>query len=274
LKYQTRDVRNVLERASARETAARVAVGAFCRILLSCFEIQIGSHTVAVGTERVAEKYRNAPVEMIFALDPASDLHCADPDAAKRMIAQIDNAGAAGDTVGGIAEVVAVCIPPGLGSHIQWDRRLDAQIAQAMMSIPAVKAVEIGDGIAAARKPGSSVHDAIFYDGRKKRFERHTNNAGGLEGGISNGEELRIKIYIKPIPTLRKALDSIDIDTKNVSKASVERSDVCIVPAAGVVAEAMLAIVLANAFLEKLGGDSLKEIKCNYDAYQRLLSEY
>jgi chorismate synthase len=274
LKYQTRDVRNVLERASARETAARVAVGAFCRLLLSRFGIEIGSHTVAVGKERVAKRYEHVPAEKIFALNPSSRLRCADAAAEKRMARQIDIAKAGGDTLGGISEIVAVAIPPGLGSHVQWDRRLDGQIAQAMMSIPAIKAVELGCGIAAASGLGSSVHDEIFYDDRARKFLRHTNNAGGLEGGITNGEELRIRIYVKPIPTLRKALNSVDIDTKCVSKASVERSDVCVVPSAGVVAEAMLAIVLANVFLEKFGGDSLREIQANYDSYQGALSEY
>jgi chorismate synthase len=274
LKYQTRDVRNVLERASARETAARVAIGAFCRLFLSQFGVHIGSHTVAIGTERVANKYENLPSERIFDLDQAAEMRCADPDAAARMIAQIDNAQAVGDTLGGIAEIVAVSVPPGLGSHIQWDKRMDAQIAQAMMSIPAVKAVEVGNGIAAAQRPGSSVHDEIFYDAQKREFYRKTNNAGGLEGGITNGEEIRITIFIKPIPTLRKPLDSVDIDSKHVSKAAVERGDTCVVAAAGVVAEAMLAIVLASAYLEKFGGDSLQEILENFAAYQRLLKEY
>lgn len=274
LKYGTRDVRDVLERASARETATRVAVGAFCRLLLAHFGIRIGSHTIAIGGERVSEPYDNSPAERILDLDPASALHCADTDAAKRMIALIDRAGASGDTLGGISEVVAVSVPPGLGSHVQWDRRLDGQVAQAMMSIPAVKAVEIGRGIDAARKSGSSVHDEISYDGQHRRFFRSSNNAGGMEGGITNGEEIRTRIFVKPIPTLRNALGSVDIDTKEVSKASVERSDVCVVPAAGVVAEAMIAIVLARAFLEKFGGDSLQEIQANHAAYQRCLAEY
>jgi chorismate synthase len=274
LKYHTYDVRNVLERASARETATRVAVGAFCRLFLSHFGIRIASHSMAIGTERIAGEYGTVATEKIFDLDPASEVRCADPDAARRMIALIDNAKDAGDTLGGIAEIVAISIPPGLGSHVQWDRRMDAEIAQAMMSIPAVKAVEIGNGIAAAQKPGSAVHDEIFYDAQKKRFYRNTNSAGGLEGGITNGEVIRIKIYIKPIPTLRQALHSVDIRSKDASKASVERSDVCVVPAAGVVAEAMLAIVLTNAFLDKFGGDSLEEVKTNYAGYQRLLNEY
>jgi chorismate synthase len=274
LKYQTRDVRNILERASARETATRVAVGAFCRTFLSHFEISIGSHTIAIGGARVAKEYFSASSEKVFALDPASEIRCIDPEATLRMMAQIDSAGSSGDTVGGISEIVTACVPPGLGSHVQWDRRLDAQIAQAMMSIPAVKAVEIGNGIAAAGEVGSSVHDQIFYDTEKKKFYRETNNAGGLEGGITNGEEIRIKIFIKPIPTLKKALASVDIETKQSSRAAVERSDICVVPAAGVVAEAMMAIVLTKGFLEKFGGDSLQEIKNNHESYQRLLREY
>ena len=274
LKYQTFDVRNVLERASARETAVRVAVGAFCRLLLSGFGIEIGSHTVAVGKVRVGKKYERVLAEKIFALNPSSRLRCVDAAAEKRMVRQIEIARAGGDTLGGISEIVAVAIPSGLGSHVQWDRRLDGQIAQAMMSIPAIKAVELGCGIAAASRFGSSIHDEIFYDDRERKFLRHTNNAGGLEGGITNGEELRIRIYVKPIPTLRKALNSVDIDTKCVSKASVERSDVCVVPSAGIVAEAMLAIVLTGVFLEKFGGDSLREIQANYDSYQHSVSEY
>jgi chorismate synthase len=274
LKYQAQDVRNVLERASARETAARVAVGAFCRLFLSQFGIRAGSHTVAIGAERIGEEYAHVAAEKIFALDSEPGVRCADPDAAQRMMASIDRAASAGDTLGGISEIVAVSIPPGLGSHIQWDRRMDAQIAQALMSIPAVKAVEIGNGTAAARMAGSAVHDEIFHDAQKRNFFRKTNNAGGLEGGITNGEEIRVTIFIKPIPTLRQALNSVDIRSKNVSKASVERSDTCVVPAAGVVAEGMLAIVLTKAFLEKFGGDSLDEVRRNYTGYQRALSDF
>lgn len=274
LKYQTRDVRNVLERASARETAARVAIGSICRQFLSHFEIRIGSHTVAIGTERIADQHEHLSAEKILDLDQASELRCADQSAAMRMMKLIDRAQTAGDTLGGIAEVVSTSTPVGLGSHIQWDRRLDGRIARAMMSIPAVKAVEIGDGISVSQKPGSLAHDEIFYNPKQKRFFRSTNNSGGLEGGITNGEELRIKIFVKPIPTLREPLASVDIDTKGISKACVERSDTCVVPAAGVVAEAMLAVVLTKAFLEKFGGDSLEEVKANYLSYQRALCEY
>jgi chorismate synthase len=274
LKFQTYDVRNVLERASARETATRVAAGAFCRLFLADFGIKIGSHTVSIGGECISKEFENLAGDRVFGLDPESPTGCADPDAEKRMMALIDKTGMAGDTLGGVTEVVAGPIPPGLGSHIQWDRRLDGQIAQAMMSIPAAKAVEIGSGMECAQKPGSVVHDEIFHDPAKKRFYRKTNNAGGIEGGISNGEDIRIKIYIKPIPTLRKALGSVDLLSRQASRAVVERSDTCVVPAAGVIAEAMLAIVLASAFLEKFGGDSMKEVEKNYASFLRMLEEY
>jgi chorismate synthase len=274
LKFQTYDVRNVLERASARETAARVAAGAFCRIFLRCFGMQIGSHTLAIGGECVAKEFENLAGKKVFGLDPESPLRCADPNAEKRMISLIDETGGAGDTLGGITEVVAGPVPAGLGSHIQWDRRLDGQIAQAMISIPAAKAVEIGSGVANAQKPGSAVHDEIFYDPAEKGFHRKTNNAGGIEGGISNGEEIRIKLHIKPIPTLREALGSVDIRSRQASKAAIERSDICVVPAAGVIAEAMLAFVLAGAFLEKFGGDSMKEVHNNYANFLRMLEQY
>jgi chorismate synthase len=274
LKFQTHDVRDVLERASARETAVRVAAGAFCRLFLDCFGVRIGSHTIAIGGESIAKEYENISSEKVFCLDPNSPTRCADPNAEKRMISLIDKIGNVGDTLGGIVEVVASPVPPGLGSHIQWDRRLDGQIAQAMMSIPAAKAVEIGSGVEGAQKPGSAVHDEIFYDSENRRFYRATNNAGGVEGGISNGEDIRIRVHIKPIPTLRNALSSIDIRSKQTSRAVVERSDICVVPAAGVIAEAMLATVLAGAFLEKFGGDSIKEVKINYESFRRMLEEY
>ena len=274
LKFQTYDVRNVLERASARETAARVAAGAFCRLFLANFGIKIGSHTVAIGGECIAKEFENLSSDKVLSLDPESPTGCADSEAEKRMIALIDETGIAGDTLGGVTEIVANPIPPGLGSHIQWDRRLDGRIAQAMMSIPAAKAVEIGSGIACAQKPGSAVHDEIFHDSAKNRFYRKSNNAGGIEGGISNGEDIRIKVYIKPIPTLRKALGSVDIRSRQASRAVVERSDTCVVPAAGVIAEAMLAIILAGAFLEKFGGDSMKEVEKNYASFLHMLEEY
>jgi chorismate synthase len=274
LKFQTRDIRDVLERASARETAARVAVGAFCRLMLANFGIRIGSHVIAIGKERVAPEFENPPSQTIFDLNPESPIPCADPSAEKRMIALIDETEKAGDTLGGCIEAVAVSVPPGLGSHTQWDRKLDGQLAQAIMSIPSVKAVEIGCGIDGAACLGSAVHDEIFYNAYAKRFFRKTNRAGGVEGGISNGEHIRVRVHVKPIPTLRKPLASVDIESKQAFEAIVERSDVCIVPAAGVIAEAMMGIVLANALLEKLGGDSIGEIEANFANYIRLLEQY
>jgi len=274
IKFDTHDVRNVLERASARETATRVAGGALCRLFLNSFGVKIASHTIAIGGELIAREYETAGSERVFGLDPLSPLRCLDPHAEERMLARIDAARDAGDTLGGIAEIVAYPIPPGLGSHIQWDRRLDGQIAQAMMSIPSVKAVEIGLGLLNAQRRGSEVHDEIFYDSENRRFRRHTNNAGGVEGGISNGEEIRIRIHLKPIPTLMKALRSADVLTKQASRAVVERSDVCVVPAGGVVGEAMLSMVLASAFLEKFGGDSMRETGNNYAHFCRMIDEY
>ena len=274
LKFQTHDIRDVLERASARETAARVAAGALCRLLLARFGIEIGSHVLAIGHEMVGESFLDLAVERIMAIDPESPVRCADPEAAPRMQAAIDAARRAGDTVGGIIEVVAAGVPPGLGSHAQWDRRLDGLLGQALMSIPAAKAVEIGSGVRAACARGSEVHDEIHYDRAARRFYRKTNRAGGIEGGISNGADIRARVYMKPIPTLPKPLMSVDIETKEAAAASYERSDVCVVPAAAVVAEAMLALVLTAAFLEKFGGDSLAETEANFSNYRGMLDRF
>lgn len=274
LKLQTHDIRDVLERASARETAVRVAGGSFCRLFLKQFGVSIGSHVVSIGNERVAGEYEDLSSEKIQALNPESEIRCADPDAEKRMKAAIDRAKESGDSVGGIVEVIASSVPAGVGSHAQWDRRLDGQIAQAMMSIPSVKAVEIGSGISGAQSPGSAVHDQIFYDSAANRFFRQTNRAGGLEGGISNGADIRVRIYMKPIPTLGKPLASVDVVSKKPSEAVVERSDTCVVPAGGVIGEAMLGIALAAAFIDKFGGDSIKEVEHNYKNYKQLLEEY
>jgi chorismate synthase len=274
LKYQTYDARDILERASARESASRVAGGSFCRLLLAHFGMRIGSHVLAIGKESIEEQLEELSAERILALDPESPIRCADLEAEKRMIGLIDEAKKNGDTLGGVVEIVATGVPPGLGSHIQWDRKLDGRISQALMSIPAVKAVEIGRGVSCARLPGSSVHDEIFYDSEAKRFYHNSNRAGGVEGGISNGADVSARIYVKPIPTLRKALQSVDLQSKESFAAAFERSDTCIVPAAGVIGEAMLAIVLANAFLEKFGGDSIKEIEGAFNNYIRLLKEY
>ena len=263
-KYQTRDLRDILERASARETAARVACGAIAKQLLARFGVEIKSHVVKLGShpEHLLEK----TWEEIAAISDNSPLNCADTNAEQQMIAHIDQAKADGDTLGGVFEVVAKGLPVGLGSHTSWDAKLDGRIARAIMSIHAIKAVEIGEGVANAGRRGSEVHDEIFHYG--EAFSRSTNRAGGLEGGITNGEELRVRGYMKPISTLRKPLASVDIDTKKASDAAFERSDITAVPAAGVIGEAMLAAVLANEMCEKFGGDSLDEMKRNFEGYQ------
>ncbi len=274
LKYQTHDARNILERASARETTTRVAIGAICKLLLSPFQIRIASHTLAIGDCRISPAYQNPDPMKVLGMDPASPLRCLDPEAERTMMSLIDQAKKAGDTLGGVLEVIATCVPPGLGSHVQWDTKLDGQLAQALMSIHAAKAVEIGDGISCAAEPGSKVHDEIFYDVPGRRFYRKTNRAGGLEAGITNGSDLRARVYMKPIPTLRKPLMSVDLTSKEPFEAAFERSDTCVVPAAAVIAEAMTAIVLARAFLDKFGGDSMVEISANYENYMRLVAEF
>ena len=274
LKHQTHDARDVLERASARETASRVAIGAICRLLLRQFHIQIGSHVLAIGRARVPAAMENLDGSAILAIDPESALRCADDVVAAQMMALIDQAAQEGDTLGGTAEIVAIGVPPGLGTHTQWDRRLDAMLASGLMSIPAVKAVEIGTGIASSAGTGSCVHDEIFYDEKRHRFYHSSNNAGGLEGGVTNGADLRARIYVKPIPTLRKSLRSADLVTKKACAAAFERSDTCVVPAAGVVAEAMVGLVLTQAFLDKFGGDSMIELQANYRSYCALLDAY
>ena len=268
-KYQARDLRNILERASARETAARVASGALAKQLLAAFGIEIKSHVIKLGS--VPEKPLEKTWDEICAIDPNTELACADPTVEAEMKKVIDHAKKDGDTLGGIFEVVAKNVVIGLGSHVSWNEKLDGRIAQAFMSIHAVKAVEIGEGVANAGRPGSQVHDEIFFDGG---FRRRTNRAGGLEGGITNGEELRVRGYLKPISTLRKALHSVDIDTKQEDLAAFERSDITAVPAAGVIGESMLAIVLANAMREKFGGDSIEEMTQNFKSYRESLSAY
>jgi chorismate synthase len=271
LKFQVRDLRDILERASARETAARVACGAIARQLLEVFNIQIRSHVIKIGNVP-AVGFITKSWEEICEIPDDSPLRCADKELEREMIKLIDNAKEAGDTLGGVFEVVVKNVPVGLGSHVSWREKLDGQIAQAIMSIHAVKAVEIGEGIENAFKFGSEVHDEIVYsDGE---FKRLTNRAGGLEGGITNGEELRVRGYMKPISTLRKPLRSVDIETKSPELAAFERSDVTAVPAAGVIGEAMIAIVLANAMREKFGGDSLGEMMRNFQSYCESLKRY
>jgi chorismate synthase len=261
VKYGHEDMRNVLERASARETAARVAVGAVARQLLRSVGAEIVSHVTAIGSAVLAD-----PLAITFerarGISSDSPLHCADIDVEQQMIAEIDRARDAGDTMGGSFEVIAHDVPVGLGSYVQWDRKLDGRLAQAMMSIPAIKAVGIGRGPAVANLPGSRVHDEIVPGAAG--VSRPTNNAGGLEGGVTNGEELRITGYMKPISTLMKPLRSVDLKTMTESPATVERSDVCAVPAAAVVGEAMVAFVLADAVTEKFGGDSIDELVSNW----------
>jgi chorismate synthase len=273
LKFNFHDARYVLERASARETAARVAAGAFAKLLLREFGATVLSHTIAVGHVRLE---RAASWEEISAacenLD--SPLRCVDAATESRMKAEVDRVLKEGDSVGGIFEVVARGISPGLGSHAQWDEKLEAKLARAVMSIQAVKAVEIGTGVGNAGSYGSEVQDEISYDTGRKRFARSSNRAGGIEGGISNGGDIIVRGYLKPISTLRRPLQTADLKTKEPVKAAYERSDVCVVPAAGVIGEAMVALELAGAFLEKFGGDSLEETRRNFDGYQKQLAEF
>ncbi len=269
-KFGARDLRDILERASARETAARVACGALAKQLLENFGIEIKSHVIKLGN--VPEFPLKKTWEEISAIDINAPLNCADQEVETQMIKHIDEAKDNGDTLGGIFEVVAKNSPVGLGSHTSWAEKLDGRIAQAIMSIQAVKAVELGEGVANAGRFGSEVHDEIYFD--DNNFQRKTNRAGGLEGGITNGEELRVRGYLKPISTLRKALHSVDIETKQQDLAAFERSDITAVPAAGVIGEAMLAIVLANSMREKFGGDSIDEMKRNFESYRQTLQNY
>ncbi|OGW38732.1 MAG: chorismate synthase [Nitrospirae bacterium GWD2_57_9] len=268
LKYGASDIRNILERSSARETAMRVAVGAVAKRLLEEFGIEIVSHVLSIGGV-FAKVPKAAPAEIRKRAE-ASELLCSDPEAEKRMMKKIDEARAAGDTLGGVFELIVTGVPVGLGSHVHWDRKLDSRLAASIMSIQAIKGVEIGAGFGVANRPGSQVHDEIFWN-RKQGLYRKTNMAGGIEGGMSNGESIVIRAAMKPIPTLYKPLRSVDLDTKKPFKASVERSDACAVPAAGVVAEAAAAFEIASAMIEKFGGDSIDEMKRNYYWYDKHL---
>ncbi len=269
-KFQTRDLRDILERASARETAARVAGGAFAKQLLKNFQVEIKSHVIRLGT--IPPNNLEKTWDEISQIPTDSPLNCADAEAETAMIKLIDQAKINGDTLGGIFEVVAKNVCVGLGSHTSWNEKLDGRIAQALMSIQAVKAVEIGEGVQNAGRFGSAVHDEIYFSGDK--FSRPSNRAGGLEGGITNGEELRVRGYLKPIATLKQPLHSVDIETKKEDLAAFERSDVTAVPAAGVIGEAMLAMVIANSMREKFGGDSLDEMQRNYQSYGESLMTY
>jgi chorismate synthase len=271
MKYGHRDIRNVLERSSARETTARVAVAGVAKRLLGEFGITILSHVIEIGGVRIGPL--EVPWEEVRARAEGSEVRCADPAADRAMIEAIDRAKDAGDTLGGIFEVVALGCPVGLGSYVQWDSKLDGRLARALCSIHAIKGAEIGMGFEAARRPGSLVHDEILFD-TDGGFHRRSNSAGGLEGGVTNGQPVVARAAMKPISTLRKPLRSVDMATKETVEAVVERSDVCAVPAAGVVGEAMVALVLVEAFLEKFAGDSVDEIRRNYQGYLDYLKSW
>src|SRR5271165_4170622 len=272
-KFNFHDARYVLERASARETAARVAAGAFAKLLLREFDVEIASHVIQVGHLRLE---RAAKWEEIRAVceDLDSPLRCVDGELQEKMKAEVDAALKAGDTVGGVFEIVAHNVPVGLGSHAQWDEKLDGRLAKALMSVQAVKAVGIGAGMLASGSYGSEVQDEISYDTAARRFRRSSNRAGGLEGGITNGEDLVIRGFLKPISTLRKALGTANMVTKEPVQAAYERSDWCVVPAGGVAGEAMVALVLADAFLQKFGGDSLVEMRRNFESYGQQIANF
>jgi len=275
LKYDFREARYVLERASARESAARVAIGALAKLFLRELGIEVLSHVIVVGSVSISGE---VPWERIQESCGKQEvlLNCADADAEQRMKEEVDKVLRTGNSLGGVFEVVAHKVPPGLGTYAQWDERLDALLAAAVMSLQAVKAVEIGSGIQAAHSPGSAVHDEIGYQSASgfAGFTRTRNNAGGIEGGVSNGEEIRVRGYLKPISTLRRPLQSVDFATRETVKAAYERSDVCVVPAAGVAAEAMVALTLARCALDKFGGDSMRETKRNFDGYLEQLRNY
>lgn len=275
MKYGHKDVRNILERSSARETAVRVAVGAVAKAFLAEFGIDVFGYVVELGG--IAAERPAATPDRLREMISTSEFYTFDPAAEARMKTLVDRARESGDSVGGVIEVTATGLPPGLGSHVQWDRKLDARLAMAVMSIQAIKGVEMGMGFAAAARPGSQVHDEIYYDsarfarGDRTGYYRKTNNAGGIEGGITNGEDVVVRAAMKPIPTLYKPLMSVDISSKEPIEATVERSDVCAVPAATVVMEGVVAVELANALLEKFGGDSIAEIRRNFDGYLEYL---
>jgi chorismate synthase len=264
LKYGHTDVRNVLERSSARETATRVAAGGVARRLLGRFGIQILSFTQSIGANDIGYEGCNPNTVTVEEIE-ASPVRCPDPEASARMVADIDVVAERGDTLGGTFRVIARGVPPGLGSYVHWDRKLDGRLAHAVMSINAIKGVEIGAGFEGASRPGSQFHDEIAYE--NGRFAHLTNRAGGVTGGVSNGEPIDLRAAIKPISTMKKPMHSVDLKTKEKVEAHYERSDVCVVPAAGVIGEAVVALTLADAFLEKFGGDSMEEIERNHKGY-------
>lgn len=271
LKYNQRDLRNILERSSARETTVRVAVGAIARAFLAEFGIKVAGQVIRIG--EVEAVRQELPLDELIRLTEESPVRVTDKGAEARMMAAIDQAKSEGDTLGGIVEVIVEGVPVGLGSHVQWDRKLDGRIAQAVVSIQAFKGVEFGIGFEAASTKGSKLHDEILYS-EEEGFNRRTNRAGGLEGGMTTGEPIVVRGVMKPIATLYKALPSVDIDTKEVFTAQIERSDTCAVPAAGVIMENVVAWVVAQAFMEKFGGDSIEEIRRNYTSYLEQVKEY
>jgi len=280
IKYDFPDARYVLERASARESAARVACGALAKMLLAEFGVGVGSHVIRVGASELG---RDAGWDEIVAANARDEilLNCVDAEAEARMKAEVDKALRTGDTIGGVFEVVVHGLPPGVGTHVNWDERMDGLLAQAVMSLQAVKAVELGRGVTAAAAMGSTVHDAIGYEAepedggpRYTKFSRESNNAGGIEGGISNGEDVVVRGYLKPISTLRRPLASVSFETREPVKAAYERSDVCVVPAAGVAAEAMVALTIARLTIDKFGGDSLGEMKRNFAGYREQIRRF
>ncbi|TVY11617.1 chorismate synthase [Paenibacillus cremeus] len=271
LKYNQRDLRNILERSSARETTMRVAVGGMARQLLKEFGIKVAGQVIRIGEVEIQR--RELPIDELISITEESPLRVTDQDAEARMIAAIDAAKDDGDTLGGIVECIIEGVPTGLGSHVQWDRKLDGRIAQAVLSIQAFKGVEFGIGFEAAERRGSSVHDEIMHD-ESRGFYRATNRAGGFEGGMTTGEQIVVRGVMKPISTLYKALQSVDIDTKEAFTAQVERSDTCAVPAAGVIMENVIAWEVARAFMEKFGGDSIEEIRRNYESYLEQIKQY
>jgi chorismate synthase len=275
LKYNFPEARYVLERASARESAARVAIGAIAKAFLRALGIEVLSHVIAVGNAPLSQEISWEQIQSLYNREEVL-LNCADLETEQRMKEEVDKVLKTGDSVGGVFEVVAHDVPPGLGTYAQWDERLDALLAAAVMSLQAVKAVEIGSGISAAASAGSKVHDEIGYGepGTFSGFTRTRNNAGGIEGGVSNGQEIRVRGYLKPISTLRRPLKSVDFATREPVKAAYERSDVCVVPAAGVAAEAMVALTLARCALDKFGGDSMGETLRNFEGYRQQLKNY
>lgn len=273
LKYNLEDIRDVLERASARETTMRVAAGSFARQLISPFGVKVLGYVASIGSTE-ARVPPNLEFDELARITETSQVRVADAEAERAIIAEIDACKKEGDTLGGVVEVIAIGLPVGLGSHVQWDRKLDGRLAQALLSLQAVKGVEIGIGFQAARVRGSELHDEIGYDASARRFTRHSNNSGGTEGGMTTGEPMRVRVAFKPLSTLMRPLKSVDLKTKAEAVGAIERSDVCAIPAAAVIAETVVAFELARAFLEKFGGDSLTEITRNYRGYLDQVRDY